>query len=81
MIQLKRDFLHLQGRAKRDLFGLVIGRVIDRDAYILRHEGRHVLYSRNRYNTVLRLHLFGFGILYLHAKHLPFYDRLRKAGL
>lgn len=80
MIQLRRNFIHLQGRARRDLYGLVIGRVIDPGVQH-RPETRNVLYNRNRYNTVVRLHLFGFGILYLHAKHLPFYDRLRKAGL
>ena len=73
-----RDYIHLQHRAKRDLFGLILGRVIDRDLDLL---ARRYVWTRNRYNTVLRFQVFGFGILYIHAKHLPGIDRLRRAGL
>ena len=76
-----RDYVHLQHRSARDLRGLIIGRVIDSDTTARRPETRHVLWTRNRYNTVLRLHVKRWGILYLHAKHLPGIDRLRKAGL
>lgn len=85
MIHLHRDFLHLQRRAKRDLYGLILGRVIDRDTCANGHETRRALYSRNRFNTILRLHLFGFGLLYLHARELRATGHdlatLRKAGL
>lgn len=70
-----RDYIHLQHRAKRDLYGLLLGRVIDRETPWTMQPARRILKSRDRFSSVFRLHLGGFGLLYIHAKHLPYYDR------